>query len=241
MKITYLFHSGFLVETAGCTYIFDYYKGELPPLRPGLPVVVLASHGHGDHYNRDIFALLHRQNAECTQAVISRDIAGGRIPSHISSLRVGARKEYMLEEGQRLLTLRSTDEGVAFLLEEPEGVIYHAGDLNDWVWAGESTSYNRDMTRRFREEIDYLRDWLDKKNIKHIDAAFLPLDPRQETDYDKGILYALDRLTIRQVYPMHYWEQPGVISRFRTEHPEYRSVIQDTEEISVIRRIKNEF
>ena len=32
MKITYINHSGFLVETRDCYYIFDYYKGELPNL-----------------------------------------------------------------------------------------------------------------------------------------------------------------------------------------------------------------
>ena len=30
MKITYINHSGFLIETRDCYYIFDYYKGELP-------------------------------------------------------------------------------------------------------------------------------------------------------------------------------------------------------------------
>lgn len=32
MKITYINHSGFLVETENCYYIFDYYKGEMPRL-----------------------------------------------------------------------------------------------------------------------------------------------------------------------------------------------------------------
>ena len=32
MKITYINHSGFLIETRDCYYIFDYYKGELPHL-----------------------------------------------------------------------------------------------------------------------------------------------------------------------------------------------------------------
>ena len=32
MKITYINHSGFLIETRDCYYIFDYFKGELPYL-----------------------------------------------------------------------------------------------------------------------------------------------------------------------------------------------------------------
>ena len=27
MKVTYINHSGFLIETRDCYYIFDYYKG----------------------------------------------------------------------------------------------------------------------------------------------------------------------------------------------------------------------
>lgn len=33
MNITYIFHSGFLVETKECYYLFDYFKGYLPNLR----------------------------------------------------------------------------------------------------------------------------------------------------------------------------------------------------------------
>lgn len=32
MKITYINHSGFLIETENCYYVFDYYKGEMPRL-----------------------------------------------------------------------------------------------------------------------------------------------------------------------------------------------------------------
>lgn len=32
MKITYINHSGFLVKTENCYYVFDYYKGEMPRL-----------------------------------------------------------------------------------------------------------------------------------------------------------------------------------------------------------------
>ena len=34
---------------------------------------------------------------------------------------------------------------VAFLLTCKEGVIYHAGDLNDWVWEGEPEDSNAAM------------------------------------------------------------------------------------------------
>ncbi len=40
MKITYINHSGFLIETKDCYYIFDYYKGELPHLDKEKEVIV---------------------------------------------------------------------------------------------------------------------------------------------------------------------------------------------------------
>ena len=47
MKITYINHSGFLIETKDCYYIFDYYKGELPQLDKEKEVIVFCSHFQG--------------------------------------------------------------------------------------------------------------------------------------------------------------------------------------------------
>lgn len=43
MKITYINHSGFLVETEDCYYIFDYYKGDLPTLDKSKGVIMLSA------------------------------------------------------------------------------------------------------------------------------------------------------------------------------------------------------
>ena len=51
MKVTYLNHSGFLLELENCYIIFDYYRGELSPLNAKKDVFVFCSHVHGDHYN----------------------------------------------------------------------------------------------------------------------------------------------------------------------------------------------
>ena len=39
--------------------------------------------------------------------------------------------------GAEIRTLRSTDEGVAFVVHYAGKTIYHAGDLNWWHWEGE--------------------------------------------------------------------------------------------------------
>lgn len=43
MKITYINHSGFLVETEDSYYIFDYYKGDLPTLDKSKGVIMLSA------------------------------------------------------------------------------------------------------------------------------------------------------------------------------------------------------
>ena len=57
MRVTFLDHSGFLVETGTAALLFDWWKGTLPDLAPGVPLYVFASHAHPDHFDPRIFAL----------------------------------------------------------------------------------------------------------------------------------------------------------------------------------------
>lgn len=56
MKITYLAHACFKVETKGCTIVLDPYKdGSVPGVRPMREeaALVLCSHEHGDHFGKE--------------------------------------------------------------------------------------------------------------------------------------------------------------------------------------------
>ena len=230
MQITYIGHSGFLVETADCYYLFDYYQGALPLLKTDKPILVFSSHAHQDHYNPEIFEILKSMGMQQITAVLSKDIPPRKYPPKsdgITCMKVTFYQTYDLPCSATLRTLLSTDEGVAFLLQCPEGTIYHAGDLNDWAWDGEPEQYNRQMTGSYRHEIDllkkYQKEYLDDLPI---DVAFIPLDPRQETYYASGMLYFLKIIRVSTVYPMHFWEQPEIIDQFLNEHPEYTHLIQ---------------
>lgn len=226
-EITYICHSGFLAETKECYYLFDYYMGKLPPLIPEKPILVFASHSHRDHYNPEIFTKLKTLGMEDITAVLSKDISERKYPVGVNILKVTFHQTYDLPCGATLKTLQSTDAGVAFLLQCKEGILYHAGDLNDWAWAEETEQYNRQMTGSYRHEIDLLqRDLLQGSKVN---VAFLPLDPRQEKDYAKGILYFLKKIKVMYVYPMHYWGKSEIIQKFLQEYPEYKGLIQDTE------------
>ena len=223
MKITYIHHSGFLVETNSCYYLFDYEKGSLPEMDVTKQIFVLSSHGHHDHYNAEIFSILNNYGIQNISAILSDDIEP---PENVDVLQVAPGNEYHLDLGQILTTFESTDVGVAFLIEDKGEIIYHAGDLNDWVWEEESDSYNEQMTKDYRKQIKLLSE---KMNGREIDVAFVVLDPRQEKDYDKGMCYFLEHIPVKEVYPMHYWGKPDIMEVFLKEHPEYQFKIKKTE------------
>lgn len=223
MKITYIHHSGFLAETQHYYYLFDYETGNLPPMDTAKPIFVLSSHSHGDHYNPAIFPRLKAAGMTRIRGILSDDIP---LPEGVDCLQVAPGTEYDLGEGQTLTAFRSTDLGVAFLIEDQGQLIYHAGDLNDWVWDEESDEYNTEMTANYRAQIDLLTK---KLGPREIDVAFVVLDPRQENDYDRGLCYFLEKVSAKHVYPMHYWNDPSVIQRFLQDHPNHSSVIQRTE------------
>ena len=223
MRITYIHHSGFLVETERFYYLFDYETGSLPAMNARKPIFVLSSHSHGDHYNPKVFTLLKEAGMRHIAAVLSDDIEA---PSSIPVLSVGPEKEYSLGEDLYLTTLRSTDLGVAFLIADQGQLIYHAGDLNDWVWDEETEEYNEEMTRNYRRQIGLLAE---KLRGRKIDTAFVVLDPRQERDYARGMCYFLENIPADTVYPMHYWDDPGIIDTFLSEYPHYSANIRRTE------------
>jgi len=223
MNITYIHHSCFLVETARFYYLFDYESGALPPMDAKKTVLVLSSHSHGDHYNPEVFSLLAACGMQQVRGVLSDDIVP---PEYVNALMVSPGMEYALGPQQRLTTFRSTDLGVAFLIEDNGTLIYHAGDLNDWVWDEESEAYNDQMTADYRRQIQLLSG---KLNYRQLDAAFVVLDPRQEKDYDRGLAWFLENIPAKKVYPMHYWNDPSVIDHFLKDHPEYAPQIQRTE------------
>ena len=222
MNITYIHHSSFLVETERFYYLFDYEKGSLPAMDREKPIFVLSSHGHGDHYNPEVFSLLEKAGMAEVRAILSDDIEA---PAKENVLSVAPGKEYDLAPRLKLTTFLSTDVGVAFLIEDTDQLIYHAGDLNDWVWEGEPDDYNRQMTLNYRNQIHLLSETLRNRQI---DLAFVVLDPRQEKDYDRGLCHFLENIPAKVVFPMHYWGKPEIIDTFLKDHPEYASQIQNT-------------
>lgn len=158
-------------------------------------------------------------------------LLAGRILRQLPSvLSVRADSEYGggdgLSDGAgvpfRLATLKSTDSGVAFLLEYRGITVYHAGDLNWWIREEDTKQEYGNMTAKFMRQMDKLKN-------RSVDFAFLPLDPGQGAWYWRGFDYFMRNVSASVTFPMHCWEDYGVIRRMkaRPESVPYRERIAD--------------
>ncbi len=228
MHITFLGHSGFLIELEHVMLLFDWWKGTLPPL-PDKPLIVFASHSHSDHFKPEIFSLddgsrpvrfllgndiklsrRHREVWQLTDEVIShcQRLCGGKHAEPFPDVLVD--------------TLPSTDSGVAFVVTAEGQTIYHAGDLNWWHWEGESELWNRNMGHDYQRFLEPLRG-------RTIDLAMVPLDPRLGQAEDWGLRYFLELTDTRLVLPMHQWEDTSATKRFCETYPQWASIICNTD------------
>ena len=151
--------------------------------------------------------MLARQGVGQIFPVLSSDIPPRDRPEHLRCRVVSPGETCILPQGQTLKAYRSTDLGVAFCIRDGEERIYHAGDLNWWVWKEETKQYNHNMTANFKKYTAPLEGM-------ELFAAFLPLDPRQEDWYDKGFLYILEHTKTAHVFPMHFWKDYSIIRKF---------------------------
>ena len=127
IKITYLEHSGFAVECDDYVLIFDYYKGNLPQFDKDKKICVFASHVHYDHFKKKIFTWA--EEYENIHYILSDDIEAAGPKDQTE--HIGADADFNIWD-LRIHTLKSTDEGVAFLVRVKEKTFFHAGDLNWW-------------------------------------------------------------------------------------------------------------
>lgn len=218
MKVTYIGHSGFAVELEKCNLLFDYYTGSLPVFSKEKALLVFSSHSHPDHFNWKILRLAEEYPR--IHYFLGNDIRLGEkwlkekgidlaIKEKVTRLFGGA--ETVWEDGGcsvKVRTLKSTDAGVAFVIETQGKRIYHAGDLNWWHWIGEPDAENEEMGIAYRKEIDRLTG-------EHFDLSFVPLDPRLESAFFWGMDYFLEKTDSPAVFPMHMWGKYSTVSKYK--------------------------
>lgn len=230
MKVTYIYHSGFSVELDECVLLFDYYKGELPQWEKGKTIYVFASHKHHDHFQLQIFDLAREypkvhfflgNDIKLNEKYLERNHILPSVKGQITNI---GKKQKVLFDNIEIASLKSTDEGVAFVVWAEGHSIYHAGDLNWWHWEGEPFPFNENMERDYKKEIDRIN------GIK-FDVAFVPLDPRLGKAYGWGMDYFLENTRADKVFPMHMWEKYEYIGKYKTTSvgKRYKERIMETD------------
>ncbi|MCD8159015.1 MAG: MBL fold metallo-hydrolase [Clostridiales bacterium] len=212
MKVTYIDHSGFFVELENCCLLFDYWKGQLS--YPRKKMYVFVSHSHSDHFNPEIFKL--RESCNVT-FIISKDVRVKEKTDDIIFVKAG---EKIRAGDITVETPNSTDCGVAFAVSCEGTEIFHAGDLNLWVWKEETKAYNNNMKALFEKYILPI-------NGRHFDVGFIPLDPRQEEYYCLGMDRFLETADFKAVFPMHFWGKFDLIKKYKAERPKNSEIIKD--------------
>ncbi|MCI9607659.1 MAG: MBL fold metallo-hydrolase [Muribaculaceae bacterium] len=219
-KVTYLDHSGFAVQLPDVLLVFDYFRDPSHALHkileanPQLPVVFFVSHKHEDHFNTGIYEMAQNHRRVY---VMSNDVPAQAIPStlEVAGMSAGDRIEG-LPGGVSVKAYPSTDSGVSFLVETPEGEkIFHAGDLNEWHWKDESKPAE---VKHAEVEFTKALNRISSEN-ESVNIAMFPVDPRLGSDFGSGALAFLKAVKTAHFFPMHFWGKKDEAEVFLSKIP----------------------
>lgn len=199
VDLYFLHHSGFMLELETMILVFDYYLDPLKRLEDRLektdkPVYFFVSHVHGDHFNRAIRKFEKRASGyflhrDCHLALADESL--------LHEMDVG---ETVNEGPLSVHMYGSTDAGGSYMVEAEGLIIFHAGDLNWWHWAGEGDSENREARDWFFRELSCIKE-------KEVDIAMLPVDARQQAAREWGVKAYLSHFSAGLLIPMHAFGQ----------------------------------
>lgn len=225
-KVYYIMHSCFLVELEDRYLLFDYFNkdvvsdtvafnGSLPELDPQKYLYVFASHSHKDHWWLENLRWADTRNN--IHYILSKDIRLGRnylirngfdISIKDKITFVTSLKKYQVDD-MTIETLRSTDAGVAFIVNVNGKNIYHAGDLNWWYAEGRGELYGEVYGREYKRALKVIAN-------RHFDIGFVVLDSRMGEDgYFLGMEHFIKNIECDYIFPMHMWGDYKWIERFK--------------------------
>ena len=226
MKLSYIFHSGFVLETEQSILVFDYWmdpSGVMDGvLRSEKPMYVFSSHFHEDHFTKEIFEW-KKQKLNITY-ILSKDIYKHRRACK-EDADVWLAKGGTWSDGTiSVWALGSTDSGVSWIIEIESHRIFHAGDLNNWyarflpeavpgetIYSEEFFAERSGKAER-DEDIDpiahekqYLGELKDIRKITDsFDVVMFPIDGRIGNGYTLGGRQFIERFKVGLFVPMHF-------------------------------------
>ncbi len=213
MEITYLEHSGFLLEDEKRCYIFDLWHDEKgvveEKFKAGKQLWFFISHAHGDHVNLG----MGKYDTEATRYFAHTDVhIDGIEADHYTTMAVG---DKVTVDGVVITMYGSTDAGGSFEVNTGKDHVFHAGDLNWWHWLGDTEENNLEARGFWDNELERIAP------MKEVDILFFPIDARLEGAREWGILEFLQQVSVKKLLvPMHMHDAGWVPSeRFEKEHP----------------------
>lgn len=217
LQITYIFHSGFLIETATCLLVFDYWLDPsyvIPRmLRPdqSKPIYVFVSHFHEDHFTPGIFAW--RKQVPRVTYLLSKDVLKHRRAQAAEADVWLAKGASWQNEHLKVWATGSNDSGVSWIVEVEGKRLFHAGDLCNWYarFLADTppptcvpTEFGTQVNP-LAEEKRYLGELKDiRKLTDRFDVVFFPVDARIGNGYTLGARQFIARFQVGLFVPMHF-------------------------------------
>lgn len=215
MKLTYIYHSGFVIDGDNFAIIIDYYKDSDNKngivhqniLNSDKKLYVLCTHSHQDHFNPEILEWKKIKNN--ITYIFSKDILDNKMATEGNAIYLDKLDTYK----DNILSIQafgSTDLGISFLIKTDNKTIFHAGDLNNWHWNEESTQ------EEINEAENYYNDELTllSEHVQHLDLAMFPIDIRLGKDYIKGAEQFINAIDTDIFAPMHFGNNYESIAAF---------------------------
>lgn len=216
MKLTYIFHSGFVLECDLAILIFDFWHDPNNVIDDLIlskkPIYVFASHFHEDHFNSKIFSWKSKNSN--IKYLLSKDILRHRrAKKEDADFWFGKGANYF-DENIKVWATGSTDIGVSWVVEIMGKKIFHAGDLNNWYarFLSQENPPESIFSMEFgievhpiEEEKKYLGQLKDIQKIsKNFDIVMFPVDGRIGNGYTLGARQFIERFKVGFFVPMHF-------------------------------------
>lgn len=219
MELTYIYHSGFVVESDRCVLIFDYWMDPANVIERFVNpashkhIYVFVSHFHRDHFNKEIFQWKDENTFSQFTYLLSRDILDRHLLDEHAADAWLEKSDTWHDDNIRVTATGSNDSGVSWVVELDGKRIFHAGDLCNWYarfLADDTpeTIYSSEIgirvnpveeERRFLNELDDI-----SKVNQSFDIAMVPVDGRIGNGYTLGARQFIGNFKVKLLVPMHF-------------------------------------